>query len=217
MYPIHHIPYHIAQYWDHGLKEQVEAKTNVARKRKASGEGKGRVPRDLRETIKKTPGVKGWVRTLEGPVRQFLIDQGEAQEPKDESDFSDEEIVFVGRKAASRDGWKKAHREVHDHAVDRGMIYDSLEDDESSAFKYVIPCPDQHARPLHLRLTDFLFFFLTRRFLTHSISSYYGLESRSVNMGTPSRRCVYIGIRAVDLKKGSYLCADLPRPLWELF
>lgn len=121
------------------MREQVEAKSNVARKRKTSGEGKGRVPRDLRETIKKTPGVKGWVRTLEGPVRQFLIDQGDAQEPKDESDFSDEEIVFVGRKGASRDGWKKAHREVHDHAVDRGMIYDSLEDDESSAFKYVLP------------------------------------------------------------------------------
>ncbi|KAJ4390063.1 hypothetical protein N0V93_007536 [Gnomoniopsis smithogilvyi] len=190
VYPIHHIPYHIAQYWDHGLREQVEAKSNVARKRKTSGEGKGRVPRDLRETIKKTPGVKGWVRTLEGPVRQFLIEQGEAQEPKDESDFSDEEIVFVGRKVAPRDGWKKAHREVHDHTVDRGMIYDSLEDDESSAFK---------------------------RFLTHSISSYYGLESRSVNMGTPSRRCVYIGIRAVDLKKGSQIYTDLPRPLWELF
>lgn len=137
MYPIHHIPYHIAQYWDHGLREQVEAKTNVARKRKSSGEGKGRVPRDLRETIKKTPGVKGWLRNLEVPVRQFLIDQGEAQEPKDESDFSDEEIVFVGRKAAPRDGRKKAHREVHGQAIDRGMIYDSLEDDESGAFKYV--------------------------------------------------------------------------------
>lgn len=139
MYPIHHIPYHIAQYWDHGLREQVEAKTNVARKRKSSGEGKGRVPRDLRETIKKTPGVKGWLHNLEVPVRQFLIDQGEAQEPKDESDFSDEEIVFVGRKAALRDGRKKAHREVHGQAIDRGMIYDSLEDDESGAFKYVTP------------------------------------------------------------------------------
>lgn len=139
MYPIHHIPYHIAQYWDRGLREQVEDKTNIARKRKTSSEGKGRVPRDLRETIKKTPGVKGWVRTLEAPVRQFLLDHGEAQEAKDESDFSDEEIVFVGRKAAPRDAWKKAHREVHDHAIDQGMIYDSLEDEESGAFKYVLP------------------------------------------------------------------------------
>lgn len=138
VYPIHHIPYHVAQYWDHGLREQVEDKTTMARQRKTSGQGKGRVPRELRETIKKTPGVKGWVRTLEGPVRQFLIDQGEAQDSKDESDFSDEEIVFVGRKAAPREGWTKAHREEQDHAIDRGIIYDSLEDGESGAFKYVL-------------------------------------------------------------------------------
>ncbi|CAN8102342.1 unnamed protein product [Discula destructiva] len=190
VYPIHHIPYHVAQHWDAGLRKQVEDKTNLARKKKAAGEGKGRVPRDLRDTVKKTPGVKGWVRTLESPVRQFLIDHGEAQRAEDESDFSDEEIVFVGRKAASCDGWKKAHREVADHAVDRGMIYDSLEDGESGSFK---------------------------RYLTHSISSYYGLESRSVDMGTPPRRCVYIGIKTVDPKIGSQMCLELPRPLWELF
>lgn len=154
MYPIHHIPYHVAQYWDHGLREQVEDKKNMARKRKTLGEGKGRVPRDLRETIKKTPGIKGWVRTLEGPVRQFLVDQGEAQEAKDESDFSDEEIVFVGRKAPPRDQWKTAHREAHDRAVDRGMIYDSLEDDDSSAFKYVLVVWTCYAQLLHLQLTD---------------------------------------------------------------
>lgn len=146
VYPIHHIPYHVAQFWDRGLRQQVEEKKgSSSRKQRGSGEGKGRVPRDLRETVKKTPGVKGWMRGLEEPVRDFLIDRGQAREPeadKSESDFSDDEVVFVGRKGvprdgAARDGWKKAHREVHDQQIDRGMIFDSLEDEESGAFKYV--------------------------------------------------------------------------------
>lgn len=78
-------------------------------------------------------------------MRQFLIDRGEAKEPeadKSESDFSDDEVVFVGRKSVPRDGaregWKMAHREVHDRPVDRGMIFDPSEDEESGAFKYVL-------------------------------------------------------------------------------
>lgn len=144
VYPVHHIPYHIAQYWDRGLQQQVEDKSAASHKKKSAASGRGKVPRDLRDTVKKAPGMKGWVRTLEEPVRQFLVDRGEAREAemqKSESDFSDDEVVFVGRKGVSRDpGWKKAHREVHERAVDRGMIFDSLEDDESGSFKYVILC-----------------------------------------------------------------------------
>lgn len=158
VYPIHHIPYHVAQFWDRGLRQQVEEKEGAAASRKknknASGEGRGRVPRDLREKVKRTPGVKVWMRALEEPVRQFLVDRGAAREPepeleldRSESDFSDDEVVFVGRKgvpregSAARDGWKQAHREVHDRAVDRGMIFDSLEGEESGAFKYVLTRP----------------------------------------------------------------------------
>lgn len=144
VYPIQHIPYHVAQYWDRGLRQQVEEKktTTAARKQNAAANTTGKVPRDLRETVKKTPGVKGWVRALEEPVRQFLVERGGAteasKEPQDESDFSDEEIVFVGRKRVTQEpGWKKAHREVREQQIDRGMIFDSLEDDESGAFRYV--------------------------------------------------------------------------------
>lgn len=152
VYPIHHIPYHVAQYWDRGLRQQVEEKRSSKKRNNGAGGGgatRGRVPRDLREKVKKTPGVKGWMRDLEAPVRQFLVDHGEAREAQpepeepgsSESDFSDDEVVFVGRKSAGgagREGWKKAHREVHDRAIDRGMIFDSLEDEESGAFKYVL-------------------------------------------------------------------------------
>lgn len=217
MYPVQHIPYHVAQYWDRGLRQQVEEKKNTAaREKRGATNTRDKAPRDLRETVKKTPGVKGWMRTLEEPVRKFLVDRGGAtdpasKEPQDESDFSDEEIVFVGRKKATQElAWKKAHREVGEQQIDRGMIFDSLEDDESGAFKYV---PRYHAGPGTYN-SQYVFY---RRWLTHSISDYYGLDSRSVTMGNPARRCVYIGIREVGLRKGSRMCGELPRPLWELF
>lgn len=224
VYPVHHIPYQVASYWDRGLRQQVEEKSVAARKKKTAS-GAGKMPRDLRDTVKRTPGIKGWVRTLEEPVRRFLAEREDAAvetEPSedDESDVSDDEVVFVGRKAAARDrrpdGWRKAHREVHDRPVDRGMIFDSLEDDESGAFKYyTLPRPRRaFIRGLaDVSTADRLF----RRWLTHSISDYYGLDSRSVTMGNPARRCVYIGIREAELRTGSQTWTELPRPLWEMF
>lgn len=207
VYPIHHVPYHVAGFWERGLSQQAEAKKNTAARRRnaaAGGTGAGRVPRELRDTVKRTPGVKGWLRALEEPVRDFLAERhraaGEAPVADDESDVSDDEVVFVGRKktspapprdaAAAASSWKSAHREVRGDgpAVDRGMVFDSSpeDDDGSSAFK---------------------------RWLMHSISDYYGLVSRSVTVGSPGRRCVYVGVRDVDLK----IRTALPRPLWELF
>ncbi|KAH8764415.1 hypothetical protein F5883DRAFT_109788 [Diaporthe sp. PMI_573] len=215
VHPVHHVPYAVAVFWDRGLSAQVEEKKNAAARKKmaaasggyavggmAGGGGSaGRVPRELRDTVKRTPGVKGWLRALEEPVREFLAERqraaGQSPPAEDESDESDDEVVFVGRRkdasaaaAAPPDAsaWKSAHREVRDGpAVDRGMVFDSSGDDEgTAAFK---------------------------RWLTHSISDYYGLVSRSVTVGTPARRCVYVGVRDVDLK----IRTALPRPLWEIF
>lgn len=208
VYPVHHVPYHVAGFWERGLSQAAEAKkmaaaAAAARKKNnnaAGGAVVGRVPRELRDTVKRTPGVKGWLRALEEPVREFLAEShraaGETPPAEDESDESDDEVVFVGRKKAaapssSPASWKSAHREVvrgDGPAVDRGMVFHSSpeDDDGSSAFK---------------------------RWLTHSISDYYGLVSRSVTVGSPGRRCVYVGVRDVDLK----IRTALPRPLWELF
>lgn len=206
VHPVQHVPYHVAVFWDRGLSQQAEEKRNTVVR------GGARVPRELRDTVKRTPGVKAWLRALEEPVREFLAERqraaGLAPPVEDESDESDDEVVFVGRRknnassssaaaaaaaAAPREdsSWKSAHREVRDGpAVDRGMVFDSSsggDDDEGSAsFK---------------------------RWLTHSISDYYGLVSRSVTVGTPARRCVYVGVRDIDLK----IRTALPRPLWELF
>jgi hypothetical protein len=61
-----------------------------------------------------------------------------------------------------------------------------------------------------------------RRWLTHSISGYYGLHSRSVTAGSPARRVVYVGVAEAasgakaKRKQKQHSWTDLPRPLWEV-
>ncbi|KAK8127764.1 hypothetical protein PG984_008872 [Apiospora sp. TS-2023a] len=205
-HPVHHVPYQIAAAWDLRVRAEVEAKKAAAALRKQQqtktfGDDAvaGRVPRELFVRAKKTPAVKTWVRSLEEPVRKFLVDQRRAREEaevevvEDSSDSTeDEEIVFVGRNGTMRDGWKKARREDKKQgATEEGMVFDALgDDDESSAFK---------------------------RWLTHSISDYYGLDSRSVLVGNPSRKVVYVAPRATKTGHAPpTVLASLPRPLWQL-
>ncbi|KPM40030.1 hypothetical protein AK830_g6543 [Neonectria ditissima] len=218
-HPIHRVPYQLAQFWDRGVRQRVEDKTirlQASRKKQqlqrgsATGLGAGEVPRDLREAAKRSPVVRTWVRALEEPVRQYLCSQAlhqqqlqaeaEAETLEDvdsaaeEMDSDDEEIVFVGRNGAMRElqekraRWKKARREVSQETVDSGMVFDSFGTDESAAYK---------------------------RWLTHSISDYYGLESRSVTIANPSRRVVYVGLKQARLQELTPARA-MPRPLWEL-
>ncbi|KAK1985458.1 R3H-associated N-terminal domain-containing protein [Colletotrichum cereale] len=149
-YPVQVVPYQVAQFWDTGLRQRIEDKTSrlqAQRKKQqrkdgsATGLGVGEVPRDLRDTAKRTPAVRGWVRVLEEPVRAFLAERSEASDA--EGDSEDDEIVFVGRRQGTAltggggVGWKKARREVGSEPVDTGMVFDALgADDESASFKY---------------------------------------------------------------------------------
>lgn len=142
-HPVQHVPYQIANMWDLRLRAEVEKKRSVAARRKQHNTKTlgdehvaGRVPREVFLRAKKTPAVKTWVRTLEEPVRQLLVEREVAKEAESESeDTEDEEIVFVGRNGSMRDGWKKAKREgAKDES---GMVFDALGDEESGAFKYV--------------------------------------------------------------------------------
>ncbi|KAK2017976.1 hypothetical protein LZ32DRAFT_599872 [Colletotrichum eremochloae] len=204
-YPVQVVPYQVAQFWDTGLRQRIEDKTTrlqAQRKRQqrkdgsATGLGVGEVPRDLRDTAKRTPAVRGWVRVLEEPVRAFLAERTEASDA--EGDSEDDEIVFVGRRqgtaatngGGSSAGWKKARREVGSEQVDTGMVFDALgADDESASFK---------------------------RWLTHSISDYYGLQSHSVTTGEPARKVVYVTVRDSGARAGPKKRTGLPRPLWEM-
>ncbi|KAI0385882.1 R3H-associated N-terminal domain-containing protein [Hypomontagnella monticulosa] len=196
VHPVHNVPYQIAVVWDNRVRAEVETKKAIAARRKqmqtrtlGDAHVAGRVPRELFQRAKKTPAVKTWVRSLEEPVRRYLIDQELAKEPTHpdtEEDTEDEEIVFVGRDGTTRDGWKKARREAKGKTEEEGMIFDALGEDPDSAF---------------------------RRWITHSISDYYGLNSRSVLVGNPKRKVVY-----VQMKTGHAppVQTELPRPLWEL-
>lgn len=219
-HPIHDVPYQIAQFWDRGVRDRVNDKTRrlqAARKKQqllsgsATGLGVGEVPRDLRESAKRSPVVKTWVRALEEPVRQFLTDAQmtvaaaaaaeretavvEREDSDEAMDSDEEEIVFAGRSDAMRAlrekkktaVWRAARREVSRETVDSGVVFDSFGDGENASFK---------------------------RWLTHSISDYYGLASRSVLVGGSSQKVVYVG-----LKQARHLApalSKMPRPLWEL-
>src|SRR6266699_915176 len=73
-HPVHAVPYHVAQYWDRGLRQRAEGERRAAKVRRPEGPAVGTVPRELRATAKKTPALKSWVRALEEPVRRFLED-----------------------------------------------------------------------------------------------------------------------------------------------
>lgn len=199
------MPYQVAQYWDRGVRDKLDDRTSklqAARKKQqlqqgsATGLGVGEVPRDLREYAKRSPLVKGWVRALEEPVREFLgaaaNNDVAVEDAEEEMDSEDEEIVFAGRSGAMRqlkekkDRWRMAHREVSKMTVDSGMVFDSFGDDDSAAYK---------------------------RWLTHSISDYYGLESRSVTVANTERKVVYVGFKAEGCAPRR--ASTLPRPLWE--
>lgn len=158
-HPVHRVPYQLAQFWDRGARQRAEdkaARLQAARKKQqrtagsATGLGAGEVPRDLRETAKRSPAVRGWLRALEEPVRRFLAaeqDRRRQQQDDDSAaedmDSEDEEIVFVGRSGAMRElrekreaRYKMARREVEHETVDSGVVFDSFGDGESAAYKW---------------------------------------------------------------------------------
>ncbi|KAK3987207.1 R3H-associated N-terminal domain-containing protein [Cladorrhinum sp. PSN332] len=233
------VPYQLASFWDRGLRDHVEErKAAFAAHRKAHIPGVGvnsavpelgHIPQNLRATVKRTPAAKSWLRVLEEPLRQFVVERGLAREPDasaivdssdEETDPDDEEIVFVGRNGRMRDGkppseeaapWKKASRQTTDlkKPAEKGMVLDTAEDDAGGAFK---------------------------RWLTHSISDYYGLDSKSVmvgggNPGNPGKRVIFVCAKPKLLQKQQTPNIHkqnhkppsrtqqpvLPPPLWEMF
>ncbi|KAI1261043.1 hypothetical protein F5Y18DRAFT_213927 [Xylariaceae sp. FL1019] len=221
-HPVNHVPYQIAAHWELHVRREVETRNAALVKRKQAltrtlgDEGvAGRVPRELCHRAKKTPAVRTWVRSLEEPVRKYLVERQVAKESEtdlktddsesfsDSMDSEDEEIVFVGRNGSMRDGrgssktkpqvasWKKARRQQEGQAKDEGMLFDTHGDEDGGSF---------------------------RRWVTHSISDYYGLQSRSVLVGEPKRKVVYVGVR--EMRTGHapppMHAEALPRPLWTL-
>lgn len=162
---VRNVPYHLAAYWDREPKsggpplrqrfddkhqaQQARRKTKQLANGSATGLGAGMVPRDLRDYAKRSPAVRNWLQYLEEPVRGFAQQQRAAADEETDVeglDSEDEEIVFVGRKnqaaaaAAAARGWKRATREVGGSggALESGVVFDDLGDDETAPFKYVV-------------------------------------------------------------------------------
>ncbi|KAL1899325.1 hypothetical protein Cpir12675_001523 [Ceratocystis pirilliformis] len=249
------VPYQVASDWDtapatgHGrtslLRDQAAFKfaaAAYARKTQqllsglATGLAKGEVPRDLRETAKRSPVVRAWVRALEEPLRKWVAEQKNIEggvlaetDVETETEVETEVETEAETEAETDDeGWvrvdgdnfrdgedvvlytgRRSAKEVSDpHKQAPAMVFDSIGDDETAAFK---------------------------RWLAHAISEYYGLESYSVTLANPTRRVVYVGAsqpstaEATDKNKtkkkrrkhmnhmhARLRNAELPRPLWEV-
>ena len=116
-----------------------EKKREAARKHAEARDGStGRVPKELREKLRRAKAAKGLLKDLEEQVRFFV--KNWEDERKDigehELDSEDEEIVFVGRNGQMNDVplSPKIGLEESDAERDQRLVFDSLADDQGASF-----------------------------------------------------------------------------------
>lgn len=216
-YPVHNpVPYFLAPLWEAQYKAKATSKSvTKARDPRVHGssneQAASRVPRELREKLKRSRGAKGLLQDLEEEVRTFIA-QWEAKSQQLEADglidadSEDEEIVFVGRNGAMSDDASNRAAEAHEEKGLRRdkLIFQGLVDDNGAAFGSVSVYNDLLIWVCH---TDSC---ADRRWLVHSIATYYGLKTWSVTNG--GLREAYIGLK----EPGSPARIELPRPLYGL-
>jgi len=196
-HPVHSVPYYLAPLWDAGYAKQSAARkerSQRARTHVYEGGDKavGKVPKELKEKLKRSKAAKGLLQGLEEEVRKFVESWEKRNERLEkegiiEPDSDEDEIVFVGRGGQMHDMMSS---QSLDELVEREkLVYDSLEGDHGAGFG---------------------------RWLVHSIGAYYGLKTWSVTVGNPARREAYVGINEVKLKTGrsKSFHSPLPQPLW---
>ena len=148
-YPKHAVPYYLAPLWDAtaAARSAAEAKKREPQKSRSQlTETTGKVPKDLREKLKKTKAAKGLLQDLEEQVRSFVKQCEEKKQkapltPKLELDSEDEEIVFIGRNGQMHDVPQSPHAARDDFDEDDirrdKLVFDSLANDHGASFGYV--------------------------------------------------------------------------------
>lgn len=148
-YRKHTVPYYLAPLWDAHVanRKGAEAKEREAQmKRSKATVGNGKVPKELREKLKKTKAAKCLLQDLEEQVRNFVKQWKEKNKkptpaPKPELDLDDEEIVFVGRNGQMHDVPQSPHAvrdDFDEEDIQREkLLFDSLADDHGASFGYV--------------------------------------------------------------------------------
>ena len=106
--------------------------------------GRGKVPKELRDKLKKAKAAKGLLQALEEQVRKFVKDWEEKtmaaeRELPPEGDSEDEEIVFVGRNGQMHDIPPSPRLSKHsddNNIKSDQLVFDSLADDRGANFGY---------------------------------------------------------------------------------
>ena len=117
-------------------------KREAARKQaETEDESNGKIPRELREKLKKAKAAKGLLKDLEEQVRLFVKkwEDQTKQIGEHELDSEDEEIVFVGRNGQMNDmpSSPKLSLDESDAKRDQRLVFDSLASDQGASFGYV--------------------------------------------------------------------------------
>lgn len=145
-YPKHAVPYYLAPLWDQGMAAQAGAertKRETARKQaEVEDESASKIPRELREKLKKAKAAKGLLKDLEEQVRLFVKKWEEHTKEIGEInlDSGDEEIVFVGRNGQMNDipSSPKISSYESDAERDQRLVFDSFANDKGASFGYQV-------------------------------------------------------------------------------
>ena len=240
-HPVRSVPYFLAPLWDERAARRPSASTAKRAAARSHGtEGLGeeavKVQKELRAKMKRAKGAKNLLMDLEETVRAFIqrweekeaelehsgaferdkkSGAGSLDECAVDMDSSDgEEIVFVGRDLAMKDvkferERQEEQRKTSAEALRRDkLVFEGLVDDHGAAFGYVSkvsPFSDMKA-----------YYKIFRRWLVHSIGTYYGLKTWSITVGDPARREAYVGLAdgAGPRRGESSPRIQLPKPLW---
>jgi hypothetical protein len=135
------VPYYLASLWDGKRAENETKRAHGGRSTVGNGsDGIGRVPKALRQKLKKSRGAKGLLQDLEEEVRKFVQSWEERKRAHDISpeediididmDSSDDEVVFVGRDGSMRDRILESEILLQREK----LLFYSLEDDQSASF-----------------------------------------------------------------------------------
>lgn len=142
------MPYYLAPLWDANLAARQTAEKKRAESARQHAESKndshGKVPKELREKLKKAKVAKGLLQALEEEVRKFVKSWEDGtksveKEVPHEMDSEDEEIVFVGRNGQMHDmSPSPSLREYMDRKKIKTdqLVFDSLADDQGAHFGY---------------------------------------------------------------------------------
>ncbi|KAI9720265.1 MAG: hypothetical protein M1812_003083 [Candelaria pacifica] len=136
-YPRHSVPYYLAPLWDAGLKQNSAANSKEHKRDGEKEDAVAKVPKQLREKLKRARGAKGLLRDLEEEVRIFVkkwetkeaqIEQGHSSD----IDSEDEEIVFVGRNGQIEE--TPARNRLDQQLEKDKLVFDSLANDQGASF-----------------------------------------------------------------------------------